>query len=59
MTSTGFWKRIEAYYRELQQYSEEVSGYRLLMGVSTNHTDYKHIQAASRESVMRAHRFPQ
>ena len=45
-------ERIEAYYRELQQYSEEVSGYRLLMGVSTNHTDYKHIQAAYRESIM-------
>lgn len=45
-------KKIEGYYRELQQYSEELSGYRLLMGVSTNHTDYKHIQGAYRESIM-------
>lgn len=45
-------EKIETYYRSLQQYSEQMSGYKILMGVSTNHTDYRHIQAAYRESIM-------
>lgn len=45
-------ERIESYYSELQEYVRQASGYRILMGVSTNHTEHKHIQAAYRESIM-------
>lgn len=44
-------KRIEEYYTELQKFSEDLCGYRLLMGVSATHTDPRHISAAYRESV--------
>lgn len=44
-------KKIREYYAGMQEYAENVTGYRLLCGVSSNHIDRKHIQAAYRESI--------
>lgn len=43
--------KITKFYRGLQEHSEEVYGFRILMGVSTTHTDHRHIRAAYRESI--------
>lgn len=44
-------KKIREYYTHMQEYAEKVTGYRLLCGVSSNHIDRRHIQAAYRESI--------
>lgn len=44
-------KKIMAFYDGIQQFAEETFGFRILMGVSTTHTDYHHIRAAYRESI--------
>jgi len=44
-------KKIREYYIHMQEYAEKVTGYRLLCGVSSNHIDRRHIQAAYRESI--------
>ena len=43
--------KVNGFYKELQIYAENASGYRVLMGVSATHTDYHHMRAAYRESV--------
>lgn len=43
--------RIREFYLGMQEYSEAATGYRILMGVSGNHTDYRHIRSAYRESI--------
>ena len=42
---------IRKYYSQMQEYAQKLTGYRVLCGVSSNHTDRKHIQAAYRESI--------
>ena len=44
-------KKIREYYAQMQEYTEKATGYRLLCGVSSNHIDRRHIQAAYRESI--------
>lgn len=43
--------RISEYYQAVSEYAQKMSGYKILMGVSSNHIDRKHIQAAYRESI--------
>lgn len=44
-------QKVTEYYRGVQEFSELVYGYRILMGVSSTHTDHRHIRAAYRESI--------
>lgn len=44
-------KRITEFYEGIQKFSESRYGFRILMGVSTTHTNFRHIRAAYRESV--------
>jgi len=44
-------ERIREFYQAMQEYSQKISGYKLLMGVSANHTEPRHIQVAYRESI--------
>lgn len=43
--------RIVEFYDGIQEFAEERYGYRILMGVSTIHTDYHHIRSSYRESI--------
>lgn len=43
--------QIMEFYDGIQKFAEESCGYRILMGVSASHTDYRHIRAAYRESI--------
>ncbi len=43
--------RIKEYCTKLQEFSENVCGYRLLMGVSAAHNNPRHINMAYRESI--------
>lgn len=42
---------IRRYCAQADTFAYGVSGYHLIMGVSSNHIDHKHIQAAYRESI--------
>ena len=44
-------KKITDFYKGIQGYAEEKYGFRILMGVSATHTNFRHIRAAYRESV--------
>lgn len=44
-------ERIRGFYREMQEYTRKICDYHILMGVSSTHTDYRHIRAAYRESI--------
>jgi len=44
-------EQISSFYIEMQNYAENSYGYRMLMGVSTTHTDYRNMRGAYRESV--------
>lgn len=44
-------KKIMDFYEGIQQFAESRFGFRILMGVSTTHTDYRHIRGAYRESI--------
>jgi len=44
-------ENISAYYCAMQEYSQRVSDYKLLMGVSANHTEVRHLQTAYNESI--------
>lgn len=42
---------IMAFYSDMQKYSEEQFGLRILMGISATHSDYRSMYSAYRESV--------
>lgn len=44
-------ERIKEFYVGMQEYSAAATGYHILMGVSGNHTDHRHIRSAYRESI--------
>ncbi|MCD8335775.1 MAG: helix-turn-helix transcriptional regulator [Lachnospiraceae bacterium] len=43
--------RVREFFEGVQRFVEEAYGFRMLMGVSATHTDYRHIRAAYRESI--------
>lgn len=44
-------EQIKEFYFGMQEYAMAATGYHVLMGVSGNHTDYRHVRAAYRESI--------
>lgn len=48
---TALFKRIMEFHDGIQKHTENMFGFRMLMGVSATHTDYHHIRAAYRESI--------
>lgn len=44
-------KRVLDFYDGIQEFAEGRYGYRVLMGVSATHTDFRHIRSSYRESI--------
>lgn len=44
-------RKIQSYFNLMQEFSEEMTGFSILMGVSGTHKDHRHIRLAYRESA--------